>query len=294
MRNSLHVISSICLALCTMALAGRCPATEYPLGQLSLGKPLPNDFSANYKCSSRTEFSNTSQCSPGSPAAARATNISNIFIESSSRKILYAYNKSYESDSFDRVGSRAISEISNTLGGSAQKRFSRDGAVVAVWGDVKLEKIDPNADEYREIKGVIEQRYGLLIDASGDFKASKDGNRPIYRVIGGDGFLLILSQNKPKQVVVQRLIVAAGSLAERNFKSQADQFLAKDKGSLPDDYSKWPEVAFMIRRLALNTTPEIANRAVDEVFGKAPSQKYRSHVWALLPTSVIKHLEGGA
>jgi hypothetical protein len=207
---------------------------------------------------------------------------------------LYAYNKSYESDALDRLGTRAISEISNTLGGSAPKRFSIDGAVVAVWGDVKLEKIDPNAEEYREIKGSIEQRYGLLIDAGGDFKASKDGNRPIYRVIGGDGFLLILSQNKPKQVVVQRLIVAAGSLAERNFKSQADQFLAKDKGSLPDDYSKWPEIAFMIRRLALNTTPEIANRAVDEVFGAAPGQKYRSHVWALLPTSVIKHLQAGA
>jgi hypothetical protein len=294
MRNSLHVISSICLALCTMALAGRCPATEYTLGQLSLGKPLSNDFSANYKCSSRTEFSSTSQCSPGSPAAARATNISNIFIESSSRKILYAYSKSYESDSVDRVASRAISEISNTLGGSAPKRFSIDSAVVAVWGDVKLEKIDSNTSEYLEIKGAVEQQYGLLIDGSGDFKASKDGDRPIYRVIGGDGFLLILSQNKPKQVVVQRLIVAAGSLAERNFKSQVDEFLAKDKGSLPDDYSKWPEVAFMMRRLALNTTPEIANKAVDEVFGKAPGQKYRSHVWALLPTSVIKHLKGGA
>ena len=50
----------------------------------------------------------------------------------------------------------------------------------------------------------------------------------------------------------------------------------------------------MVRRLALNTTPEIANRAVDEVFGEAPGQKYRSHVWALLPTSVIKHLQDGA
>jgi hypothetical protein len=293
MRNTLHVISSICLSLCTMAFAGRCPATEYPLGQLSLGKPLAGDFSANYKCSSRVEFSGVTQCNLNAPPATRA-NISDILIESSSRKILYAYNKSYESDAIDRLGTRAISEISNTLGGSAPKRFSIDGAVVAVWGDVKLEKIDPNAEEYDEIRGSIEQRYGLLIDAGGDFKVSKDGNRPIYRVFGGDGFLLILSQNKPKQVVVQRLIVAAGSLAERNFKSQADQFLAKDRGSLPDDYSKWPEIAFMIRRLALNTTPEIANRAVDEVFGAAPSQKYRSHVWALLPTSVIKHLQAGA
>jgi tetratricopeptide (TPR) repeat protein len=292
MHFGLHVISSICLAFCTVAFAGRCPATEYPLGQISLGKPLPSEFGANYKCSSLAEFSGATQCHLNVSPATQMS-ISDVLIESSSRKILYAYNKSYESDALDRVERRAISEISNTLDGSAPKRFSVNGAVVAVWGDVKLEKIDSNVDEYIEIKGSIEQRYGLLIDAGGDFKASKAESRPIYRVIGGDGLLLILSQDKPRQVVVQRLIVAAGSLSEKNFKSQVDQFLATDKGSLPDDYSKWPEIAFMIRRLALNTTPEIANRAVDEVFSAAPRQKYRSHVWALLPTSVIKHLKSG-
>lgn len=292
MRNSIRVISFVCLALCTTAFADRCRATEYPFGQLSLGKPLAGDLGANYTCSSRAEFAGASQCSLNTPSATRGSP-SDLLIESSSRKLLYAYNKSYESDALDRVATRAISEISNTLGGSVPKRVSIGGAAVAVWGDVKLEKIDSSTDEYREITGSIEQRYGLLIDVGGDFKAAKDGTRPIYRVIGGDGFLLILSQSKPKQVIVQRLIVAAGSLAERNFKSQADQFLAKDKGSSPDDYSKWPEIAFMVRRLALNTAPEIANKAVDEAFGAAPSQKYRSHVWALLPTSVIKHLQAG-
>ena len=274
-----------------MALAVRCNATEYSLGQLSLLKPLPNDFGANYKCSSRAEFSNTTQCSLSGPPAARVTNISDILIESSSRKILYAYGKSYEPDSLDRVESRAISEISSTLGGLAPKRFSIDGAVVAVWGEVKLEKIAPSTDEYGEIKAIVEQRYGLLAVASGDLKASKDASRPVYRIIGGDGLLLILSQDKPRRTVVQRLIVAAGSLAEKNFKSQADQFLAKDRASLPDDYSGWPEIAFLIRRLALNTTAENANRVVDEVFSSTPSQKYRSHVWAFLPTSVINHLK---
>ena len=206
---------------------------------------------------------------------------------------MYAYAKSYEPDSLDRVESRAILEISNTLGGLAPKRFSIDDAVVAVWGEVKLEKIAPGTEEYDEINGIVEQRYGLLVDTSGDIKASKDGGRPVYRVIGGDGLLLILSQNKPKRVVVQRLIVAAESLAEKNFKSQADQFLAKDRASLPNDYSRWPEIAFMIRRLALNTTAKNANRVVDEVFIAAPSQKYRSHVWAFLPTSVMKHQQNG-
>jgi hypothetical protein len=206
---------------------------------------------------------------------------------------LYAYGKSYEPDSLDRVEIRAISEISKTLGGLAPKRFTIDSAVVAVWGEVKLEKIATSTVEYDEIKGVVEQRYGLLANMSGDFKVSKDSGRPIYRIIGGDGLLLILSQNGPKRTVVQRLIVAAGSLAEKNFKSQADQFLAKDRVALPDDYSSWPEIAFMTRRLALNTTAENANRVVDEVFSSAPSQKYHSHVWAVLPTSVIKHLRDG-
>lgn len=291
MRNNLHVISSICVALWTTIFAGRCPATEYPLGQLSLGKPLAGDFSANYKCHSLVEFSDTSQCNLNAPLANRAS-ISDILIESSSRKILYAYSKSYESDALGRVEARAVSEISNIIGSSSPKRFSIGSAVVAAWGDVKLEKISANAEEYSEINGHIEKRYGLLIDVGGDFKAAKEANRPIYRVIGGDGFLLTLSQNKPKQVVVQRLIVSAGSLAVRNFKSQADQFLAEDKGSTPDDYSKWSEIALLARRLALNTTPEVANRAVDEAFS-AQGQKYRSHVWALLPMSVIKHLQAG-
>jgi tetratricopeptide (TPR) repeat protein len=294
MRNSLHVIASLCLAVSTMGLAERCPAMEYPLGQLSLWKPLRNDVSANSKCSSRAEFSDTTQCSLSGPSAARATNISDILIESSSRKVLYAYGKSYEPDSLGRVESRAISEISNTLGGLTPRRFPIDSAVVAVWGDVKLEKIAPSTKEYDEIEGFVEQRYGLLVEVSGDFKASKDAGRPIYRIIGGDGLLLILSQNRPNRTVVQRLIVAAGSLAEKNFKSQADQFLAKDRAALPADYSGWPEIAFMIRRLALNTTVENANRVVDEVFSGAPSQKYRSHVWAFLPTSVINHLKDRA
>jgi hypothetical protein len=266
---------------------------EYPLGQLSLWKPLANDLSANYNCSPRAEFSNTTQCSLSAPPSPRAPNISDILIESSSRQILYAYGKTYESDSVDRVESRAISEISSTLGGLAPKRFSIDGAVAAVWGEVKLEKIAPGTEEYDEISGIIEQRYGLLAVMSGDLKASKDANRPVYRIIGGDGLLLILAQEKPKRTVVQRLVVAAGRLAEKNFKSQADQFLAKDRASLPDDYSGWPEIAFMVRRLALNSTAETANKVVDEVFSAPSSQKYRSHVWAFLPTSVIKHLKNG-
>jgi tetratricopeptide (TPR) repeat protein len=276
-----------------MIFTVRCQATEYPLGSLTLSKPLPNELNQGYSCVPRTEFFNTLRCSLKNSAAARAANISDILVDTSNGKILFASDKSYLSGSLAGVESSVLSEISSTLGGSAPKRFSADNAVVFVWGEVKLEAISPGAEEYDQIKGLIEPQFGLLVNTIGDVKAAKDAGRPLYRVIGGDGLLVVLCEKTPRHVVVQRLIVAAGTLSEQKFKSQYREFLARDQDALANDYSRWPEIAFMVRRLALDTTEENANKAVDEVFSSAPSKKYYSHIWAFLPTSVIKHLRDG-
>jgi tetratricopeptide (TPR) repeat protein len=293
LRNSEQVLISLCVIICALTLAVRCQATEYRLGPLILSEPLPNELGQNHKCVPRTEFFNTLQCSLKNSATSRAANISDVLVDASNGKLLFAFDKSYRSGGLAGIERSVLSETSDTLGGLAPKRFSVDNAVVAVWGEVKFEKISEDTDEYVEIKGRVEQQYGLLVDMMGDFKASKDASRPVYRVIGGDGLVVVLSENTPRHVVVQRFIVAAGTLSENNFKSQARQFLLRDQDTLADDYSRWPEIAFMIRRLALNTTTENANKVVDEVFGSASSRKYYSHIWAFLPTSVIKHLRDG-
>ncbi len=159
-----------------------------------------------------------------------------------------------------------------------------------------MEAVSPNATEYDQYdpsKGAIDRQLGLLVNAVGDFKAAKDASRPLFRVIGGDGLLVLISEPTPRRVVVQQLIVAAGLLAEKKFKSQARDVLARDQNASATDPSKWPEMAFATRRLALDTTEKNANKVVDEFFASALSQKYRSHVWAYLPTSVIKHLASG-
>ncbi len=219
--------------------------------------------------------------------------MADTLIKSADGQILYAYHKSQESGDLNQVANNITSEISKALGGLAPSRFSVDDATFMTWGDVKFEKIAASASEYGELKGLIEQNHGLLIATTGDLNTSKQNYRPVYRIIGGDGLAIVIYQSKPRQALVQRLIVAAATLAEKNFDSQARQFLKRDQGSPANDFSKWPEIAFMIRRLALNTTPENANRIVDETFSSASTRKYYSHVWAVLPTSVINHLKIG-
>jgi hypothetical protein len=161
---------------------------------------------------------------------------------------------------------------------------------------VKLEAVSPVAteyDQYNPSEGAIDRQLGLLVNAIGDFKVAKDAYRPLYRVIGGDGLLVLVCEPTPGHVVVQRLIVAAGTLSEKKFRSQAADFLARDQNTPATDDSKWPEMAYAVRRLALDTTEKNANKVVDEFFASSQSQKYRSHVWAYLPTSVITHLRAG-
>jgi len=214
----------------------------------------------------------------------------------SSSAILFAYEKFSTTGTLDSVEKSMLPEISSSLGGSTAKRFSIDNAVALVWGDVKLEVISPDTIEYDQhnpSEGAIDRQLGLLVNTIGDFKAAKDDHRPLYRVIGGDGLLVIVCERTPKHVVVQRLIVAAGTLSERKFRSQAADFLNRDQNAPATDDSKWPEMALAVRRLALDTTEINANKVIDEFFASARSQKYHSHVWAYLPTSVINHLRDG-
>ncbi|MFO1101417.1 MAG: hypothetical protein U1E20_00770 [Methylocystis sp.] len=294
MRDNYKIMLYLCTAICLLGSAQKCRGVEYTLGPMSLRKPLSNDLLARYACFSRTEFANAIQCNLKSfPQVTARTSMAETLIVSSDGQILYAHRKTLQSGTLDQISNNIASDISDVLAGMTPRRFSAEDVTVAIWGDVKLEEISSGTEEYRELKGLVEQNYGLLVGTAGDLKATKDHYKPVYRVIGGDGLVVIVSQNDQRQVLVQRLIVAAGTLAERNFNSQIRQFFLRDRASLANDFSKWPEVAFMIRRLALNTTPENANRIVDETFSAASSKKYYSHVWAFLPTSVIKHLSIG-
>lgn len=238
LRNEFRLFVCLHTLFCLLSIASRCEGAEYALGSVSLRKTLSNDVAANYNCAPRVEFSNTVKCDLKKlPAASsHAPQVADTLIKSSDGQILYAYHKSREAGDLDQVATKLTEETSKALGGLASRRFSLDEASVLVWGDVKLEEISSYTDEYAGIKGLIEQKYGLLVTTTDDFHTSEEDRGPVYRVIGGDGLVIIISQNKSRQAVVQRFIVAAGELAERNFGSQARQFLAQDRASSLDDF----------------------------------------------------------
>jgi tetratricopeptide (TPR) repeat protein len=265
------------------------------LGPITLRGALPESLSLHYNCVPLTEFENTSQCNlKVSPSGtSQLAPLAQSVVKSADGQVLYAYFKSRASSS--SAAQDIISKMRNSQGDASQ-RISLDGATVVIWGDVRLEAIKPFSNEYSEINGLVESKYGLLLTAIGNLSEAKSNHRPVYRVIGGDGLVAIVSQNKDKETIVQQFVVAAGALAEKNFLSQARVFLSHDGASSPSDLSAWPEIAFMTRRLALNTSPENANVVIDKLFAAVSSEsqkKYYSHVWALLPTSVINHLRAG-
>ncbi|MBG0802204.1 hypothetical protein IYW40_12060 [Methylocystis sp. H4A] len=255
---------------------------------------MNDEMSSLYKCSPQIEFSHTFSCElPVAKRQHQPAPLPDNLIKDSDNKILYAYKINKEEGGFEQVLKKISTTAAASLGEEASKKFTLKDAKVLIWGDAKLEKIATSSEEYDEIKGRFEQKYGLLISPNDNFKGSDDDRRPVYRVVGGDGLIIIISQESRGQILVQRAMVAAGTLAERNFESQARQFFEADRTAPSDDLSKWSEIAFMVRRLALNTTPDKANRIVDEIFRSAPIKKYHSHAWAVLPTSVINHLKMG-
>jgi tetratricopeptide (TPR) repeat protein len=292
LRKRIKIGVLLCAAVSFLGYITTGEAADYELTGIHLREKLNNDNERYYSCIPLEALYDAQLCNRSD--ASGSAHIANTLIRSSDGKILFAYDRFQLAGDFDQIAVSAISEASNALAGATPTHFSEDGAIAAIWGDTRLEEIATHTHEYSELTGLIEQKYGLLVAPTGILETTKDSYQPVYRVIGGDGLVVIISKDGPTQATVQRFVVAAGTLAEKNFESQARQFLAQDRTRPADDLSNWPEVAFMIRRLALNTTPENANILVDRVFGAAAGKKYHSHVWAILPTSVINHLTAGA
>ncbi|PHR87063.1 MAG: hypothetical protein COA78_37445 [Blastopirellula sp.] len=278
-----------CTSFLFIILSSAVQATEYSLDDIQLRKPSTINYDRHYDCLDRPELNNVTECILKNITAQNSTHAENL-LKSSNGDILYAYKKTRVFGDLNHIVESVTSDLSREMAGAKPTLHSEHKAVFAIWGNTRIEEISTHTGEYREIAGLVEQKYGLLTTTTDDFQSAKDNFLPVYRVIGGDGLVAIFSKSNAGQVLVQRFIVAAGTLVEKNFESQARHFLESDQINPADDFSKWPEAAFLIRRLALSTTPDKANVVVDRTFGVAGNRKYYSHIWAFLPTSVINHL----
>ena len=160
-------------------------------------------------------------------------------------------------------------------------------SVIAVWGNVELRLLRP--EDFRE--GDFDPIWpGIFLDPLGDMERSAKEGLPIYRVTGGPGYVYSASFD-PTGHGHRRTdaVDIARPLAEK-FELELRDTLKKDPSRASSDYGLWPDVARLTRNLALNTSPTIANEALDRAFAGEPSKKLRSHVWALLPLGTVNYL----
>jgi tetratricopeptide (TPR) repeat protein len=162
-------------------------------------------------------------------------------------------------------------------------------AAIATWGGVKLEPLPDQANG--RVVGGEDPRIGMLVDPLGDPTRSAKLNLPVFRALGGGGFVFSASFDAGGRGHRQYMAVDGKELAIRQFEFELEPVLQKDRARPASDLALWAEVAKLTRRLALDTSAATANDALDRVYERFPSKKFRSHVWALLPGGAIEHME---
>ena len=158
-------------------------------------------------------------------------------------------------------------------------------AVVATWGGVGLDAVDYDAtiDSGKEKR----PHFGELVDALGDPKRSAQERLPIYRVFGGAGYIYAASFGTATRGNRHYVAANGAQLGAQLFARSLADIVAKDQMLAADDYHLWPDVAALTRRFSHETSPDIANAALDRIFARFQKKKMWSHVWSVLPSGPI-------
>jgi tetratricopeptide (TPR) repeat protein len=172
------------------------------LDGLSLGGrvSLQSNQYQEYQCTPSEQFGGVTWCNKQRlEKEARGSYRSSYTIAHSRDGIIYYLNRSLEPAFF--IAGEADSDIerlSRKFGGQA-RRFSMprglapvDG-LIAVWGKVALESLDPTG--IKELAAGRSPRQGILVDFIGNLTDSARRGLPIYRVTGEPGFVWAASFN---------------------------------------------------------------------------------------------------
>jgi tetratricopeptide (TPR) repeat protein len=153
-----------------------------------------------YQCTPSAQFEGVTWCNKQRvEKEARGSYRSSYTIAHSRDGIIYYLNRSLEPAFFNAGEADSdIERLSRKFGGQA-RRFSMprglapvDG-LIAVWGNVTLESLDPTG--VKELAAGRSPRQGILVDFIGNLTDSAQRGLPIYRVTGGPGFVWAASFN---------------------------------------------------------------------------------------------------
>src|SRR5207253_2120917 len=88
-------------------------------------------------------------------------------------------------------------------------------SVLAVWGSVKIEELGWSA--MQAVEAGEGRRFGVLVDSLGDLKRSAREGVPVYRVVGGPGYVYAASFEANGRGQKSSLAIDGAQLAIRQF-----------------------------------------------------------------------------
>jgi tetratricopeptide (TPR) repeat protein len=371
--------------------------SPYAVAGLSLGGRVRFDSTAyrEYQCDPSEQFNGFIWCTktvPESESRGSFTATYSIlhskdgvahYINRSQRPAFWAPNEANED--IDRY-SRKIGESPRFA--PLPRRAGLPDGTIAIWGAVELELLD--GASLKVLAQDQSPKRGILVDVIGDLTRSAREGFPVYRIVGGPGFVWAASFEQSGRGTLRFFAVDASAFtpaasnitppaappapvaaipapridqpsprfcasinnsegidnadcrynrrleqqldaADRLFKQKdykgasraymsafgdtpfrpvdgdahgqmiasltaakqheqaMHEILRRDRLLARDDYRLWSDIAFVARRLALQTSAESADNVLRTAFAKFPS-KLQSRVWPLLPVPLIFHL----
>jgi tetratricopeptide (TPR) repeat protein len=283
--------------LCVGALASAPGhAAQYTVDGITLGQRVtaatPNYRS--YRCGPSDDFADAVRCERTqelSGKAGRLTVVHSLIRGRDSTAIYIMANAAPVALSTTVIATE-IQTLTRVIGESPTKvqylQQTNPAAVIAIWGGIRLEEV--GGDDIDTLARGNSPRLGVLVDYVGDLQYSAKHGLPVYRIVGGAGYVYAASVNADGRGTRHYVAVDATRLAVARFDLLLQATLQKDRSLAANDYSLWPDVALITRNLALDTSVQTAEDASDRVFDAMHSDKLRSHVWAMLPLGSIQRL----
>jgi hypothetical protein len=201
--NKLCIASTIALCLAGTAnaqvrpgepIAGQAPT--YAVDGLALGSKVRFESAAyrDYKCSPSEQFDGFTWCQRWRRDSERRGPFEATYSILHAKDGTVVYANRHQQPAFFDAGEtdRDIQNYSRRFGETPRitripRRSGTSDAILATWGKVELEPLDN--DSVRSLAEGKSPRKGLLVDFLGNFTRSAQEGLPIYRIVGGAGFV---------------------------------------------------------------------------------------------------------
>jgi hypothetical protein len=195
------LLTALCLTGTAKAQLGHNDPTAsqvptYVVEGIALGSKVKADSSAyrEYKCGPSDQFEGFTWCQRSRRDSERRRSFEATYsiLHSKDGTVVYA-NRTQQPALLDASkADRDIQNYSRKLGGPPKitkmpRQSGLSDAIVATWGKIELEPLD--SESVRSLAEGKSPKKGLLIDFLGNFTRSAHEGLPIYRIVGGAGFL---------------------------------------------------------------------------------------------------------